>query len=383
MFIAPWMLAQTGSQSAASIIEQTFELGDSIQESWDFIWASIIDTSSTLWVAVVNFAINIAIFALLYMFIRYGNEISKIRYFGTFVEIFIWPFTVVIFLGTYGIGKAYLLAQSIALMRGIADDLIQRVLALNLAGIRLKDAIAQVQINHLATQRLYQLVSECKDLTGEALQTCIGSKQPEMVGILDGLAAFISNNVSLAPSEAVLNTILNIAAPGQLQLLDLSVDFFQGGFTQVVQDRLYPVIQSFLYILQWVYLNAIEMALVLTALLAPIALALSLLPVAGRPIWAWLVGFISLYTLKLGYALVVGTIAAVIVGIEGDQADIALGYGFITFSAIFAPLIATVLTGWGGVSLYQAISRRSASITSAVSSGLSTLATSGLRVLAR
>ena len=369
------ILAQTGSQSAVSVLDQSFQLSRQVEESWDFIWATITNPAqqSLLWGAIVNFSLTIAVLALLYMFVRYGSEIARTKYIGTVIEMFLWPIAVVFLLGRFNSGNAFILSQIIGLLRGVWEDQIREIVVLQMAGITLGDAVKQVQLNQLGTQRIYQVVSECKGLSGEALQNCLDAKQPEMISIVDSIS-LLDGNVNTSPLEAIAQSVINIT---NLGALDAGIDFFQGGFSQVFQDRLYPLVQSFLYILQWAFLNLVEVALFFTALLAPIAVALSLLPVAGKPIWACLTGFLSLYALKLGYTLVVGVIAVVIVNTQGDIAEVSLGYGFILFSAVFAPILATLIAGGGGVALYQGIARRAAAMTGAVSGGITTLVTGG------
>lgn len=379
-------LAQTGSQSAASVLDQSFNLSQQVQESWDFIWDTIIvpEQQGSVWNELVNFSLAIALFALIYTFIRYGSEIARTKYIGTVIEMFLWPIAVVVLLGTYNSASGFLLSQLIGLLRGTAEDLIRQVTALQLADITLGTATKQMQLNQLGTQRIYQVVSECKGISGEALQNCLEAKEPEMFSIVDSIS-LIDGDVNTDPLSAVAQTIVNIRTlsgngsgfENLVQGVDAGIDFFQGGFTQVFQDRLYPLAQSVLYILQWIFLNLVETSLLLTAFLAPLAVALSLLPVSGKPIFAWLVGFLSLYNLKLGYTIIVGIIASVIVNTEGSAAEIVLGYAFVMFSSLFAPIIATLLAGGGGIAIYQGIARRAASITSAASGGATTLLTGG------
>lgn len=374
------ILAQEGSQRAGSILQQAFELSDEVQQSWNFIWQNITDpeNQSDLWVDIVNFSLTIAFFALIYMFVRYGNEVSRTKYLGTVIEMFLWPISVIFLLGRFGSGTAVILSQIIGIIRGVNEELIQAITLRQLAGITLGDAVEQVQLNQLGTQRLYQLTSECQGLVGDPLQACLESKEPEINGIVDGIAQAVGGDDMgrLNPLGAFVENVLNLTVLGGLD--DLDTVLSGGGFTQLFQDRLYPLVQSFLYVLQWAFLNMVESALFLTALLAPLAVVLSLLPVAGKPFWAWITGFLSLYALKLGYTITVGIIATVIVNTEGETAEIALGYGFIFFTAVFSPIIATLLAGGGGVAVYQGIARRAASLANAVSGGVSTVVTGGL-----
>ncbi|MEH2026883.1 hypothetical protein [Nostoc sp.] len=121
----------------------------------------------------------------------------------------------------------------------------------------------------------------------------------------------------------------------------------------VFRDTAIPIIRFILYALQWGFVNILEAALLLTALFAPIAVGLSLLPLQGRPIWAWLTGFISLFGVQLGYNILVGLAAVVLVK---SGAELASDVAFLCFLSIFAPVLAVLIAGGGGMAIYNGIS---------------------------
>ena len=57
---------------------------------------------------------------------------------------------------------------------------------------------------------------------------------------------------------------------------------------------------------QWAFANILELAMLLTGLMGPIAVAGSAVPLQGRPLWAWLTGFFSLGMAKFSYSVIVG-----------------------------------------------------------------------------
>jgi hypothetical protein len=118
----------------------------------------------------------------------------------------------------------------------------------------------------------------------------------------------------------------------------------------------------------------VEAALLIAAVLAPIALALSILPVAGRPIWAWLSGFVGLIGLQVGYNLLVGIVAAVLANTDGGAVEVSQNLGFLLFISVFAPGLVTALASWSATSLFSAISRRANGIASTITGGISTVA---------
>ncbi len=82
-------------------------------------------------------------------------------------------------------------------------------------------------------------------------------------------------------------------------------------------------------------------------------MGLSLLPFQGRPIFAWLTGFISLLGAQLGYNILVGLVAAVVVRSGGE---IVTDITFAAFLSIFAPALSILIARGGGIALYNGIS---------------------------
>ncbi len=363
--IFPLLPAQLDAQSAASVINQSLELSTGIVDSWNQVWDDLLNSSDplSLWSAIVKLSATAAAFSLIYLILRSGNEIAKNQYLGAIIEMFLFPLTVALLLSNNG----RLLADLIRIVRGVGENAIRSVGEIQLSGIQLNRAIQQFQLNNLSVERIRQLYNECQGLAGADLNQCFESKRQIAEGIIQ---AFSGQPVDIGPAQAFLQHLLDYTIIGFGENVG---DFIQGGFTQVLQDRLYPFVQFMLFAVQWAFLNAVEAALFLTAAFAPIAVALSLLPIAGRPIWAWGSGFLSLLGLKLGYTILVGIVAVVMVNVEGDFAEVAASSGFLMFIAVFAPMLAVSISTFGGVALYQGISSRANQITSTVAHGVSTV----------
>jgi hypothetical protein len=179
----------------------------------------------------------------------------------------------------------------------------------------------------------------------------------------------------------MLGNLLGAAGDISTGLLgNMGLSMIDGGFAQVIQDRTLPIIQFILYIMQWAVVNLIEAALLMTALFAPIAVALSLLPLAGRPIFAWLSGFLGILAVQMGYNILVGLMAFVIVNID-NVSEVISSMGFLMFSAVFSPYLAYEIGRGGGVALYQGISNRAIFAVQAMSSLLAQVTQVAVRML--
>lgn len=368
------LLAQAGSEAAVDVIQGALQLTEDTIASWNETWIDVVRPDSSFWQAIVNFSRGILAFCFLYMFVRYGNEVMKSKYLGTVVEMLIFPLVVLLFLGNNGA----LLSDSIFALRAVGYRLTTGLLSQQLVGYAMQDAIAQFGLTNLGVQRIKQVYSECEGLTGDPFQQCWESKAPEVEAIYRNLEAQ-NGNINFGPLEAFASSLVNRpqnSAIGEAAQVvgGLLTGDFGSAFAGVLQDRLLPIIQMLLYGLQWAFVNLIEASLLISAVLAPIALVLSILPVSGRPIWAWLSGFVGLIGLQISYNLVVGIVAVVLANTEGGAVETSQNLGFLIFISIFAPALTTAMATWSATSLFSAISRRANGIAGAITGGVSTAA---------
>lgn len=351
------LIAQEGSQAAADVVQNALTLSRNVSGSWNGLWASLLtDTSEfSLWSAIVRFALTIAVFALIYYAVSQANNVFNTQSFSKIVEMFVAPIVVVALLG----GNGRLLAQIILMIRGVGHDMISQILGLQLAGLSLNNALAEVNGNLMAMQRIRQVFSECAALTGDPLIECLASKQAEAEAIVDALSQQGTQLRSVSAFLATLGDYFRGGAVGAAASTGRS--FIEGGFTQVIQDTLVPILQVIISAIQIAFANILEAALLLTALFAPIAVVMLLVPAAGNALAIWFTGFLRILAIQLGYTLTVGIFALVLV--QTDEQNVLASAGaftFLIFIAFFAPALAVMVGNGGGSALYEGISRKAA-----------------------
>ena len=339
----PSGITSGGEGDAMGIIGGSINLAKQTAEAWNTSWVTILQTQdSGLWFGLVKLGITLGGISILYLSMTSGKEIIERQAWSELASIFVWPLVIMFFLGSNG----NVLAKSIFLTRTFAYQRVQGVLEAQLGEVTFKNAIRQVNLTGIGREQLENLYKECQTKTGAELLSCWESKQVEGEkiiqdiearngGPLKGLKAFADNIIKATPLGAV-GTAVNLAVdPGT-----------------VFRDTAITIVRFILYSLQWAFVNMLEAALLITALFAPIALGLSLLPLQGRPIWAWFSGFISLFGLQLGYNIIVGLSAAILVK---SGAELVSDVAFLFFIAVFAPVLASLIAGGGGIALYNGI----------------------------
>lgn len=98
--------------------------------------------------------------------------------------------------------------------------------------------------------------------------------------------------------------------------------------------------------------------MLLTAALGPIAVGASLLPVGGKPIYAWLTGFFSFGIAKLSFSIIAGLAGRVLIStVDSDST------WFMIFMAFLAPILALAIAIGGGAGVFLAITNTASWVT--------------------
>ena len=121
---------------------------------------------------------------------------------------------------------------------------------------------------------------------------------------------------------------------------------FLGALGGIIQGFVHAILLS----VQWGFVNSLEMAMLLTALVAPFAVMLSFIPGTGRPVIAWVLAYLSMVMVQFYYNLFTGIMGVVIVNSNAHDMN-----GFLIVLAIFGPVLAIKLAQGGGMAVFDAI----------------------------
>lgn len=334
-------LLQLGADEGVDILRSSIELSQGTIESWNEAWVEVFGGDQTgLWTGVVRLGIILGALSIIYLAVRDGSQIVERGSWIELARLFVWPLVIVFFLAN----NAALLSGTISVIRGIANEQVSSVLAFQLADLTFADAMSRQGISAAAETQLINLYADCMGLPPEELLECRTERTEEANAILDRAEAeagiefdFLRQSIEIAQTGA------------QLALGPAGIVLAPRTF---IEDTGLQLVRVILYSLQWMVVNLLEAALLLTALFAPVAMGLSLLPFQGRLILAWLVGFISLFGVQFGYNLVVGLVANRI----GQTAVSTINdIGFALLLAIGAPILAGLVAQGGGVAVYSGL----------------------------
>lgn len=202
----------------------------------------------------------------------------------------------------------------------------------------------------LAEEIAGSLLRPCQSLTGEQQTQCFAKASDQIDKLWREYRDLYGNRIWI---ERLENKVISLKF-GTGNLSDTTFNSLLGNTAQTS-------IKNFLISLQYAFQNLIEATMLLIAALGPLAVGASLLPVAGKPIYAWLTGLFSAGIAKISFNIIAAVTAAVIINgpAENPNANPDLMW-FIIFLGILAPLLSLAVAGAGGFAVFSAINNTNA-----------------------
>lgn len=352
MLLLTQILAQTGTQSQGmDLLNNSLELAQQTAKAWEHTWDTVINPTSQLWQALVDMGRFLAVLSILYLLMTQGKEAIERNSFADLIKMAAVPIVIAMFLGLNGAP----LSKVVLAIRGYGHYQVQQVLKLQSTGtISFGQAVGQAAITSAAISQIDALYSQCAKESGVDLAQCWISKQAQAQRVVQ--AAEQQAGTTLPDLESHANRLAQAAnAQGGGQQ--------GGGFTLDVGDALKSaiifILKGLLWAMQWAFVNLLEVSLLLSALMAPVALGLSVMPLATRPIIAWLVGFATVFGIELSYNVVVGLVATIVIE---SAATTAADMGFLIFITLLAPILAVTLNVAAGAAVFHAMTSTASSI---------------------
>jgi hypothetical protein len=324
-------LAELG---AADLLNQATESATKLQAEWDQIWLDVI--GGGLWKALCQVGILFAICTLVFHILQFGKDLMDDELKRPLTS-FIYPILVVILLSSNG----SILASSTLMLRGYVNQVSSTILTITDSQVSLQEAYTMAKHNAAAQTAIGLVMAQCRDITGEAQIECLQEQAKVAQQILDAYGI---------PDNAWVQRALDMEDLASVPMVGGTLAIVSSG----VETFLIASAKTLFIAFQIAFQFLLEVSLLLTALLAPIAVGGSLLPVgfAQRSLIAWLIGFLTVGFAKLCYNIIVGLTAVVMVNAESDEA-----FGFMVFNGVLAPILASSLASGAGLAVWQSLQR--------------------------
>ncbi|MFQ4145164.1 hypothetical protein [Chlorogloeopsis sp. ULAP02] len=331
-------LAQVGIND---ILDNGVTTAQSITESWDQQWIDLLQNNNgeNLYAALTNLGIFFAVGTLLFFMVQWLRDVIHEDY-SRPISALIWPFIVVILLTNTGNGSV--LANLTLGVRNFLNTVNQQVVTTADANQNYQQALNMGVAEEVAGSAL----RPCQSLTGEQQNQCLIRAREKTEILWQEYRNLYGDKNWINRLENKVNQIAY--GTGSIS---------ENTFNSLLGSNIQTSIKNFLVSLQYAFQNLIEATMLLIAALGPLAVGGSLLPIAGKPIFAWLTGFLSLAIAKISFNIIAVLTATVIVNGPGENAsaDPDLMW-FMIFMGILAPVLSLLLAGAGGFAVFNAVS---------------------------
>ena len=334
-----------------SIIEDNVQQLDAVQKAWNERWLDIFASDNGLYLGINEFASVIVVGAFIFFAVGWVKDAIDRGIFPALTHV-IWVLVIVALLFNNGA-----MLGSITLgIRNVINAQTRQVLDVQIGDISMLEALNDVVLSQQAKAEIQQQYAECEAKEGQAQINCFteaGKKAKETLDREYKSRGFWSaglqnlwdrtdqisqrveqeyRNGTNAPNTDPLTTVLA---------------------STLLQTTTQAISQQFLKGWQWAFANILELSMLLTGLIGPIAVAGSIIPLQGRPLWAWLVGFFSLGLAKFSYNIMVGLAATVVVAADAQTQN---DFGFLLLISVLAPVLALAIAGGAGMAVFRGIS---------------------------
>jgi hypothetical protein len=323
------------------VLDNGVATSQSIAGGWDQQWLNLLqnNTSNNLYGAITNLGIFFAVGTLLFFMLQFLRDLISYEY-SRPISALIWPFLVVILLSNSGNGS--ILSNLTLGVRNFLNTVNQQVVVSADA-----DKMYQQALNmSIAEDIAGSLLRPCQSLTGEQQSQCFVKAAEKVDNLWQKYRDTYGNKSWIIRLQTKVDNIRY--GTGVVS---------EASFNSLLGSTVQTSIKNFLVSLQYAFQNLIEATMLLIAALGPIAVGGSLLPVAGKPIFAWLTGFLSMGIAKISFNIIAVLTAAVIVNGPGQDVNVDPDLmWFIIFLGILAPVLSILVAAAGGFAVFSAIS---------------------------
>ena len=299
------------------VLKDSDALLTSISESFDQIAVELLREQG-IFTALVSSSLLIALCSFMFFLIQWIQRfISR----PEALSQLIWPLVCLILLS----GDGKLLADIELGARQIEVSIVKDVLEQAIDGVTLQNQLRQALADGTAKELVAAVNRICAAEVESRQQRC---REEQIDQVIQKLEQQAEADESWLPSMSGILTSLK--------------NSFIGQFALTAEMGLVAVISyTFSAVVVW----GIEIALIILLVTSPLALALSLLPLPGRPLFAWISGFLGIAIAKIGLVTSTALAASVVVSSEANLNTLLFPLYIAIGSPVIAGALARIATG--------------------------------------
>lgn len=313
-----------------------------ISHGWNEFWDSTYRRDNGLWLAAIDLSTFVTSCSFLAWTISFYKSLFSNKWSVAFEE-YLWIIIVIMLLHNNG----EMAVQVVKAMRYIAVDKTEVIYDMVLRDVSIKEALTDALISSSVQDQIRVEMRDCEVKTGK-----------EQISCIEGVSKLARNKIFEAErkygklaglkrlGQRITNYMLKINDPNHQGSINLTPgSLMLGSATQ-------GVVHYILKLFQLAFAHLFELSLAVTGLYAPIAIALSTLPMPTRFLWWWLQKYLSVAVALWSYAIIVGVVAWVTVLSETQTYTDSV---FLLLIGFCAPLLAWGLALGGGTAIWNSV----------------------------
>lgn len=321
----------TGVTISGEIVDGAINAADIIYKSFENDWAELASGTSSIYIAVVAVSMLVAVVLVSFASLGWYRKFAEEGFSYDFVSEMVFPLLVILMLTNNG----FLLANTTIALKDVSATLNRSILSITRNGVKLKDAIRNVNADQSFVLATQTALAKCEKLKDSEIDSNGNTTSPRQTCIKK-----IIEKAQLEAQSARKKRGMS-SGSGSWNPLDIGGELVNSAIQGFVYVILSGLSAGFQYIVQLSFL--------LVAYVAPIFLALSLLPFESKPLYAWLSGWLGLTLILISYSIIVGIVASAIVDKPSSNPLLMQ-----LIQAIFSPLLAVAIGTGGGMSVFTA-----------------------------
>ena len=334
--------------TSTDILENAAAGSQLIAEGFDQLWEQTLNGG--LYAALMEVAQLFALATLCFYMVDLAKNFINQEDMKA-LSSWIWPIMIIALMANNGA----LLRSGTLTARNYINKINNDVLEYAAAGANLETAYNRAIGNAKLREEVGREIERCRTLGGAAQDAidCLNSAETRLMAKAPQLfkgdappdGSWELNEVGKLGelADAIGGAI---ADPGGA--INDAWDSAMGGVGQLVTSFITSILLALTNAYQW----CVEFALLLTALLGPIAVGSSLLPFGQKTIFAWMSAIFGVGIAKLSFNIIVGLCAQLVSNAQANQPMI-----FLLFVGLLSPLLASALGTGGGIAAMGAIAK--------------------------
>lgn len=305
------------NKAASQIAEDAALASREIALSMDKLWEDVLNGG--LYTSITQLGLFFAVGTLLIFMVQWAKALIDGEDSRAMSEL-IWPLIVVVLLANEGA----LLRSGTYGMREVINVVNQRILTSTSGTIALQEAYEKARTNEDTKTLVQDILSQCQQKADlQQREQCIQDEVQKVKGL---------------PQEP------SNSWESFLQGLEQTAQFLN---TNPFEVAVRGLLTAFSIAFQWI----VEICLLLTALLGPLAVGGSLLPVGQKAIFAWATGFYSVGMMKLSFNIIVGLVSTMVLNADANDPLI-----FAFAVGLLAPILSVAIAAGGGLAVFNSFS---------------------------